>query len=251
MITINEMQHEIIHSKNEITIAANGRGSGHTYGLLLRALLEPTLHVSFYVPHQTMIKDVERKLVDILDKENIKYRYSHASCIFTIGDKKIKLLTPEDEYTRSRDLLFKKNVHGVLMLIDQVDMFKQQFIDYILELQERCHNNVVFTTQPLFCGWRSIKTEFGLPLFDDKGVSCVTDKSWDYNLIDWKVDSLNTRAEISDYKDNVKVITNFGVNGFLKKDNPDFEKYINDLPNFERMRVTGKSPKGYILKEEG
>ena len=250
MITINEMQHEIIHSKSEITIAANGRGAGHTYGLLLRALMEPTFHVSYYAPHPAMIKDVERKLAEILVKEKIKYRYSHASRIFTIGDKKIKFLTPEDDYTMSRDLFLKKNVQGVLMLIDQVDMFEQKFIDYILKLQERCHNNVVFTTQPLFCGWRSIETQFGLPLFDDKGVACVTGKSWDYNLIHWKIDSLNTRAEIGDYKDNVKIITNFGVNSFLKKDNPDFERHINSLPNFERMRVTGESPKGYILKEE-
>lgn len=249
MIYANKLQEKLIYSEKPITISACARGSGQTYGLLIRALKEDCLNVSFYLPHFHIFDFTEKLLIGILEQVGIEYKYSKHDHMFKIGNKVIKFLLPENEVLCNTNIWFKKNIGG-LVLIDQVDMFPQYFINYILEIQKRCGNNLVFTTQPIHCGWRDIKTEYGLPVFDEEGVALTHAKSWDYGLINWKVGSLNSRAEVHDYGNDVNIITNIGFSDFVIKDNQSYKDVINRLSPMERLMVDGDFVKGYSLKQE-
>ena len=215
MITLNEMQFDIVNSRKPVVIAANGIGAGHTYGTSVSAVVEECLHVSYYVPNPRMVMSVCKQLEDILKQADVKYRFSVHSNIFSIGEKKIRVLTPEEEGICEYNIHMKKNIRGSLVIIDQVEMFPKYFVRYQLHLQKRCKNKLIFTTQPFHCGWRDIKTEYGLPVFDRDNLPECVNKSWDYDLINWKQDNLTTRATIEDYFEEVDLITGYDISKIL------------------------------------
>lgn len=231
MIFATEMQHKLLASNKEVTILANSSGSGQTYGLVLKALHSSATNISLFTSTYKQSQGVVDLVKTILHKEGIPFRFSRTSGIFTIDNgyisKKLKVIPKGSFTSHVTDLI----------LVDNVHQFEQRWVTDLCAT-DFSHIPKVFATQPLHCGWRNFEWDHGLPLTNDKDNLLLSDTSWDYNLIDWK--DTKTRAEVSDYKDNVNVITGYGINPYLVEDNPVYVSCINTLNPADKLRVQGE-----------
>lgn len=118
-----------------------------------------------------------------------------------------------------------------LILVDQVEMFNKTNLDLIETLAYRDDVKIVYTTQPYHCGWRTPKFVAGFHQFDDRGFMVTENTSWDYNYINWKTSTTHTRACKKDYKNDVIIITDYGIEPSIN---------ISGLLDGEYLRLQGE-----------
>jgi hypothetical protein len=241
MKTVNELQHRLIKSKSKIVVAANSRGAGHTTGLILKSILDETVEcVQFYQPTYSLMNSMFSETIRILKSMDFKYTtHKITYCITLESGKKLMFCLPDNEVTCELNLRGKKRTGNILVVLDQVDFFKQYFIDYQIEMQRRNNNVLIFSTTPYHCGWRDIKTSYGYPILSSNGVPETVSQSWDYDLIDWSKLGMVTRTTPEAYKEGVEVIYGYGVNFFLTEENPMYMKYLGSLLQEDKRRLSG------------
>lgn len=226
MIKPTKMQQEVIDTNNEVVIVATGRGSGRTTALTLKALSPEYDNKSITFIYKTQREAVDNiyKMFEIASSYDIDCHVSKCDmCIQFEGDKVITFICVYDYLSRDyvyNPILFVEDIH--LINIDP---------DYYSEL--------VCTTTPWHCGWRNPKYENGIQIIEEWGEYVYDEYSWDRYLIEWdKVGNGTFKCQPWDYKRNVSVITDYGV-----EDNPVMhESYIavlNDLPQTDKVRMQG------------
>lgn len=213
MYTINKIQHKVLESTKHITLIANGRCQGATEAMVLKSLMKIGNSL-FIVPCQRdvlYVLDMFEKVCTTLE-EPFMMEYDGTGKVVRMNTAKINIQTAKEA---ERRLLLKVNSQRVY--VDRPELMPKT-IDLLLAQKQR-FNQITFATNPIECGWRDPLFCKGLPDFDKKGNMITNNRSWDYNLIDWKPFKHNTRAEIEDYKSFVEVINiptqeNYLVDGY-------------------------------------
>lgn len=247
MIYANKLQTQLILAESPIVLLSNGRGAGHTYGCFLKMLETRQVGIKFYFPLYKILRYTVKDFTGFLFDNNIKYFHNTANNVvsFTINGvrKEVKFLTPAPSDVCSMNLGYGR-IEGGLTIIDQVEMFPKYFTDYILKVKHL--GQLIFTTQPFYCGWRNPKFEYGAPVIED-GRLVVEEASWDYSLINWAaITNCSMRATPFDYKRNVEVITGYNACNLLQE---DFNNCIANLPESDRLRVGKDWIEGFCLVE--
>jgi hypothetical protein len=227
MLKLNEMQMKVLdymdNGKKDITICATGAGSGQSYiSDLLPVLLQTDVIV--LSKFRKDIGAVYDKLSEVSIKCNPNFRENRIE----VGGNSITFIQ-DIKSLRSCSI-------NTLLVVDHIEHFSKDDRSTLRHFENR--NKMLFLTQPIHCGWREPKYEYGLLQRYEGTSTLICEKvSWDHHLINWREDKL--RAEVGDYRRGVNVITNYGVVG-----NP----YLNKSAYTE---VMGKLPLDAYLKLQG
>jgi hypothetical protein len=235
-VVVLPMQQKVLTSKERFTILAVGAGAGATYVLYLKAIMAEQEHVSFVSPTYKISQVVFRDFCDTFAKQ-FNWRISALSQIITTEDgKKIKFTTHTNEL-RLRGLI----------LVDSAHNFPEEWLEYYINKTE-CE--MVFTSKPAECGWRTPVYKRGMLLRDTKGEVVYSEYSWDKYLVD--CGSAEEWALIADgdylskvnqhmYKFGVEVVSGYGCedNIFLMRSNPTYAKMLDSLAPKDKELLTG------------
>jgi hypothetical protein len=229
MLKLNKMQMQVLdcmHKREkDITICATGTGSGQSY--IVEIL--PVLLRTDVVVLSKFRKDI-KAVYNQLSEVGVK-------CSISFLKNRIDVDGNSITFTSSvKDLLNTSS--DTLLVVEHIEHFSEED-SFALKYLENI-NKMLILTQPIHCGWREPKYEYGFLQRDEHTSDMVIEKaSWDNHLINWKGDEL--RAKISDYRRGVNIITNYEVS-----DNPyfiesyDYIKTLNRLTLKDYIKLQGR-----------
>ncbi len=225
------LQSKMLSSKKRVTIVAVGCGAGASYGLGLKALASKDKTVTVLLPTVKQATVALNTFVDnfgdYLDKES--------KCTLSVKSKK-----GTEIFFQGADLMMW--IKSPLVLIESPQYFDRSHLETLLELEDI--DQFILVTKPFECGWRNPLYKNGIRQKDSEGGLAYDKYSWDKSLLNWG-NSRGIKAHVSQYKDYVEVITDFGLedNEFLVESNPCYVDAVNALPDEDRYRLQG----GWVL----
>lgn len=198
---LNQLQQEMLYENRHkpIEIYANGRSVGHTTGVSYKVFKELTnfCSITLAYPNYPLLKEGLDNYLRMLDSNDIRYR-----CDFTNDIVETDLGMVRFSLVNNR----LKAIQRTMLVIEKPELCNQEDIDYHIR---RDYEKLCFVTQPINCGWREFETHKGLiPHDKETGKPVVKNHSWDNLLINWE--GGETRAEMSQYKDCVGIVTGYG-----------------------------------------
>lgn len=237
------LQKEMVRANKSVVICANARGVGHTTGLLFKVLElyrnytrreDSGLEViTFLSPTYNECKDSISKMVELCEAFEVEYQYLKRDGSIFLGEHNFRVH-------------FEADVDDTLPLKPDYLMVERPhlFAEDIKRLLTRNYKQVFFTTTPYECGWRNPQLEHGDIILDKHGSMVCEKESWDSFLIDWK--PLHTRAEPSDYKDFVQVITGYGYEDNINLSG-SFDEAFGRMNPHDQHRLNGVWKEGLDL----
>lgn len=228
MLNLLKMQKQVVTSctqQGEITICATGAGSGQSVSSYVLPILLGDKVTVLTRTHVQAVRYFEQCLAFYRSHgipHQVDYKRLSASIINTSG--KIQFKNQDNG----------RGASGIVV-VESPQQFDKGFINNLIE-NSTLNQHTLFLTRPYECGWRNHKFENGIVCFDERGVTS-DEVSWDYDLINWDLDS--TRAEIEWYKDGVNVITGFGLDSNIYLD-PSYSRAFRGLNPLDKFRLSGE-----------
>lgn len=225
MNTLTLSQQELLQSNTPVVIFAQGRISGATKGLLFK-LLNSGCHSLFINGYSEQTRNIFKKFTGMLEDNDINYLLKRDRVSWNNETSSVTFVSGGEA---SRYLRLLPNIK--MVLVDNVEHLHEtdKSVMRLLHNQQHRYKQLVFTSNPFHCGYRTPSLINGLHEVDitTGGLVYTEDKSWDYHFIDWKKvdeDKLgNLRAGKEFYKPEVHIINTPNTLSFR----PEMNKYTS------------------------